>query len=258
MSDTQSQSYQSTQSSKKRVSPVLVWMLVLIAAGGAFAAAVVYAGGWSGVNGMLSNLIASIQTPATPPAKNPVASATVSAVGTLPPDAQARMYVEQVESQGSIARLAGGEVVSFDLGTPVTAGDSADVPLTVRFTDGSHISGVAALRKYDGTWYFFSLRAAGKPDRALETTPAIDPAVVSAITVGQALPTQQELITDGVLSGGFKKATVTGVVPGAGTKTVNVSLSGGREATQTGRFVLIQKTDGPDTYWFIARFEKTQ
>jgi hypothetical protein len=70
------------------------------------------------------------------------------------------------------------------------------------------------------------------------------------------LPGTQELITQGILGGGFKTAEVGKITMGARTATVDVTLSGGTDPESQGRLVCVSKTDGATTYWFVASFEK--
>ena len=170
----------------------------------------------------------------------------------LPSAARAAMYREQVQSQAAIAKLVNNNIASLTLGTPRKSTSSAQVPVTVAMRDGSAISGTMSFRKYNGLWYFFSLTASGGGSTAYPG--AVSSSVVAIITREQATKANQAMITNGVLGGGFKTATVTGVSKGAGTATVNVKLSGGTAAAKNGQFVCISQTDGPTTYWFLTRF----
>ncbi len=163
------------------------------------------------------------------------------------------MYREQLQSQANIIRLVNNEVESLTFGAADESADSAAIPVTAKFRSGSTVSGSMTLRNYDDLWYFFSLTSA---DGGTEAPPSsgVDSSVVSVITKQQASAENQEMITNGLLGGGYTVARVTGVEKGSGTATVKVALSGGSEAESQGEFLCIQKKDGSDTYWFIAKF----
>lgn len=254
MSESQTQSYKPARTAAQHVPPVLVWIVLLLVAAGAFAAAFYWVGGVGGVTGLLGLGAQSGASGAAKPAGSAVASATPS---TLPAEAQALMYAEQLESQPYLTKLANGEVVSLTLGNPVVTASAADVPVKVALKDGTVVNGGLTLRQYNGVWYFVSIHAAGRPDADDVGPSTIDQGVVRVITDEQATPTSQDLIKNGLLGGGYKVILINGDVAGSGTKTVNVDLTGGSErGTEHGRFVLIQKVDGAQTYWFVARFEK--
>jgi hypothetical protein len=253
MSESQTQSYKPAPTAAKHVSPVLVWIVVLLVAAGAFAAAFYWVGGASGVSALLG---IGAQSGAGAPKRANGASAT-SIVATLPPEAEALMYSEQLESQPYLAKLADGEVVSLTLGEPWVAASTAGVPVKVALKDGTIVSGDLTLRKYNGVWYFVSIHGASDKDSDDVGPGSLDSSIVRVITSEQAAPATQDLIKNGLLGGGYKVVVIDGDVTGSGTKTVNVDLSGGSDSgTEHGRFVLIQKVDGAQTYWFIARFEK--
>ena len=245
----------------RHISPLVVWLLVLVVAAVAFGAVVVASGGIGGVMKMLGLSPATVSTPAPPsaPAASVVPTAPVSAVASspgLPAEAQNRMYTEQLQSQATIKELLGKKVSIIRMGTPSASGPMARVPVTVVYKSGSTYSGTMALRKYGRMWYFFSMTAASATGGGNTPAPtAFDSAVVAAITGQQATPANQHVLVDGVLGGGFKTIKVTGVTRGAGTATVNVLLSGGTAKPTAGRLVCISKTDGTTPYWFIARFD---
>jgi hypothetical protein len=267
MSDSQAQSYSpAPNTTKSKRSPgVVVWLLVLLLAVGAFAAAFWYAGGTNAL-GQLGGLVSSFMASPMgdsgsqkPPAAAPAAAtpSTTAATPRLPAEAQQRMFAEQVASRAALTELVGGQIASFELGQPVVTGDSATVPLTAVMTDGTNVSAALAFKKYQGTWYFFSLtRAGGAANRDTKSPGGFDAAVVAAITEQQAQAGTQELLTDGLLKGGYRTIKVDGVTMGPRTATVDVTLSGGTEPDSKGRLVCISKTDGSTTYWFVARFEK--
>jgi hypothetical protein len=174
----------------------------------------------------------------------------------LPASASEAMYREQLESQESITALVDDKIATLSLGTPVVTDVMATVPVRVEYRSDSSVSGVMTLKKYDGLWYFFSITAAGSEPSAVQKDAAVDPAVVKVITEQQATPANQEMITDGLLGGGYKTLRVRSVSKGSGTAKVNVALSGGSEAASDGQFLCIKKTDGDSTYWFITKFSE--
>jgi hypothetical protein len=265
MSNTVAESQPSTVVSKKRSVAPLVWLIVLVVAVLAFGAAIVWAGG---INEAL--VLVGLSSPATaaqPPVTLPGGSASnatsstattssagaASAADALPKSAKSAMYREQLQSQTSIVRLVNNEVESLSFGAADESSDTAAVPVTAKFRSGSDVSGTMKLKNYDDLWYFFSLTSS---DGGTERPPSsgIDSSVVSVITRQQASAENQEMIQNGLLGGGYTVARVTGVEKGSGTATVKVAVSGGSEAESQGEFLCIEKKDGSDTYWFIAKF----
>lgn len=262
MSESQTESYSPAPNVSKQRSQVTLWLLVLLLALVAFGAALWWAGGVSALGGLWAPVgrllgLTGTATNSSTQAANPTApNATPGA--KLPPEALQRMFAEQVRSHAALADLVGGRISSFTLGVPVTTETSASVPLTAVYRDGAKVSGTLSFSKFQNTWYFFSLDRSGSSASANGDagTMAFDSGVVNTITEQQAEPGTQEMLTKGVLDGGYRDIQVEGVVPGPRTATVDVSVSGGNEPAARGRFVCVSKTDGPTTYWFVARFEK--
>jgi hypothetical protein len=266
MSESQAQSHSpapsATKTTPKRKRSVLLWLLVLLLALCAFGAALWYAGGTDALgqlSGLVNSLIPSFGgSPSTqqPAPVAPVAVAT-STPTVLPPEAQQRMFAEQLASQGALSGLAHGKIASLSLGKSQQGAALATVPVTATYVDGRKVSGVITFKKYGGTWYFFSLTDATPGQSGPASPPqGFDSGVVQTITTQQALPGTQELITQGIFGGGFTTATVNGVTMGPRTSTVDVTLSGGTQPESKGRLVCISQTDGSTTYWFVASFEK--
>jgi hypothetical protein len=272
MSDTQTQSYTPAQMASGRRPHVLVWLLVLVATFGVLAAAVWYVGGPNEALSMLGlgNLFSaspqsvsgtggsggSASTSATPPAQSDD-TATATDAGPLPSGAQERMFAEQMQSRAALADLVSGRIDSLTLGKVATSGDSASVALTAKYSKGSAVKGTLTLDRLNELWYFFSLSREGAKDSGDYPSPgSFDSAVVETITNAQAQPGTQELITSGVLGGGFKVVRIDSVKMGPRTATVDVTLSGGSSPESKGRLVCISKTDAGTTYWFVASFEK--
>ena len=248
----------------RRVQPVVVWLLVLLVAAVAFGAAVVYAGGISGVEGMLGSLFSgssNVNKPGAPQSVGAMGGAskeqtTSAELAGLPPDALQRMFAEQLRSQASINALVDGECSSLALGTPVVTGREATIPVSAHFRQGGTVQGRITLRRFNKLWYFFSIDGndkSGTTDDSVQTS--YDPAVVAVITEQQASAVNQDALANGVLGGGFKKLVVTAIQRGEGTASVDFRLSGGTNKPRSGRFVCITKEYASTPYWFVARLE---
>ncbi len=167
------------------------------------------------------------------------------------------MFNQQVDSQVAISELIQGHIDVIEFGDPIVTIDTASVPFHGSFR-GTPLpfTGDLKLRKFQNLWYFDSLsdnRRAGshEPSRI-----PVDAAVVKVLTEQQASPSNQDMITNGVLRAGFKKATVVSILRGAGTVTLRVRLSGGTWTEELGRFIVLSKKEGSRTYWFLARLDK--
>jgi hypothetical protein len=261
MSDSQTQSYSPTPSiaKRRRTRPVVVWLLVLLIAAGAFAVAFWYAGGTGAIEqlgGLVSSFMGSPSggSGGQKPAVSPTATSTASA---LPPEAEVRMLAEQAEARVPLTELVDGQITSLTLGNPKREESSATVPLTAVFKDGRSVTGTMMFKKYREAWYFVTLTRNGETHDVDVAAPGgFDSGIVSTITQQQAQPGTQELLTNGLLEGGYKMVTVDAVTQGPRTATVEVTLSGGTESASKGRIVFVSKVDGATTYWFVARFEK--
>jgi hypothetical protein len=254
------------------VPPFLIWLLILAMTSAAFAAAVVYSGGVGGSLDVLSSidverLLAQIpflapSSPGPPASSGASTTSTTTASTTdtpppLPDKALELMYKEQLRSQAALGALVQGHIDAIEFGTPVVGSDSATIPVSASYPGvGTVFTGTMVLRKNKDLWYFDGLRDKGKSPDAEVANIAVDPNVVKVLTQQQALPDNQRMLTEGVLGGGFRKATVERVVRGAGTTTVDMRLSGGSWVTAFGRFVVIAKTEGSTTYWFLARLDQ--
>lgn len=199
-------------------------------------------------------------TTSTPAASGSSAPAATSGSTTsnsvrdpgLPASARIAMYRGQLRSQSPINRLVTNQVKSFRLGTPNKSATKATVPLTLKYTNGTTVSGTMIFNKYSSRWYFAGLSTA--ENYATPNPGTINSSVVATIVRQQATRANQSNIVNGILGGGFKDVVVTSVARGSGTTTVNVRLSGGSAAAKDGQFVCISQSDGPTKYWFIARF----
>ena len=115
-----------------------------------------------------------------------------------------------------------------------------------------------SLRKFGDLWYFFAFSRDGANTQSNDAASpeSFDSGVVSTITSEQAEPGTQDMISTGILGGGYHQVVVDGVQMGDRTATVDVTLSGGKSPSAKGRLVCISKSEAGTTYWFVARFEK--
>ncbi|MDZ4180171.1 MAG: hypothetical protein U1E29_13215 [Coriobacteriia bacterium] len=181
----------------------------------------------------------------------PGTSATTPVAKPPTGDQQARMYAEQAASQEQIGKLVRGEISSFNLGAVTRSGSTASVRVTANYASGGSMSGTMVLRDYSGIWYFSSITRDGNSG----STPSApgDSGVISAIVTAQAA--NQE-IPAGIISGGYKTLTVSGVSSGSGTASVRISLSGGTSPRTAGTITCVSKDIGGVKYWFITSFTK--
>ncbi len=276
-----------TQSKSVRLAVLLVVMAVVVLAG-----AVVWAGGIDGVADLLGfgdrDTVAQIppkpEIPAADLAEEPVPSedeasaegtetvepteedqtgtspqtastGAALAAATAPTAAQTAMYREQLQSQVQLAKLAGGEISQLAIGKASTTPSHSSIPVTVSYKQGGSLSGTMALARTDGKWFFNSITASGRTPSGATPKRTIDAGVIRTIVDQQATAANQDLITRGLVQGGFATARVDGVTRGAGTATVNVTLQGGSLDRRAARFVMISKDDSGTKNWFVTRFE---
>ncbi len=192
------------------------------------------------------------EAPATQPSGTTSGGSSTPAVTLPTSDQAARMYWEQVASQEQIGKLVRGEVSRFSIGTVSVSGDTAVVPLSVSYTDGSSLSGRMVLRKYGTAWYFSSIARSGSP-LTVTTGKSADLGVVSTIVNQQA--TNQDLVA-GIVSGAYKSCTINGVSAGSGTATVKITLSGGSGTPVAGRITCVSKVIDGTKMWFITSFAR--
>jgi hypothetical protein len=162
------------------------------------------------------------------------------------------MYWEQVASQEQIGKLVRGQVRSVAFGSVVLSGETAVVPLSVAYVDGSSMSGRMVLRRYGTAWYFSSIARSGNA-LTVTTGKSADIGVVSTIVNQQA--SNQDLVS-GIVVGKYKTCTVNGVSSGSGTATVRITLSGGQEEAVAGRITCISKVLDGTKMWFVTSFAR--
>jgi len=275
VSDSQTPSFQPTGAPKKRrSSSALVWFLVVVLALAAFVGAIIYAGGFGQVltltglddafSGLFNSSGSASVTATAGAATTPPASTTTTTSGSggaaaselgIPDEALEQMYKEQLQSQENLKRLVDGEVTTLELGTADVSGDTAYVPVTVSFTDGTRLSGQLHLERFSGKWYFYSIRANATRSDDVSYPDGIDEDVVSTIVEQQATDASQDYINRAILQGGFDSGQISAVKKGSGTAKVELTLSGGPMDQEKSQFVLVRKVAEGSTYWFVARVE---
>lgn len=253
---------------------VILAVVVFILAVALFAAAFYFLGGMDLIGPLLG--VGVVSSP-----KSPAASASTSASVTptsTPYDAALgkRMYVEQVESQGNIGRLAAGKIATLTVAEVAVKGDSAVVSLTARFVDGTSAPGAMQLVKRGSSWFFFAItgmrddRTGGLADSvnsaasmeqsetlALEFRQAgirsVDPSIVRTLFDQQSA--NQEVYS-GLIDGRYVACGFGKPVRGAGTVTVPTTLVGKSGPIDRGSVVLIRKTVAGTDLLFLAKFVK--
>ncbi len=205
-------------------------------------------------------------SPAPSAAATSSASAETSATLRLPagvdePFAK-RMYVEQLESQANIAKLVAGQVSGFRLGAAALKPDGTELAITAKFRDGTSAGGTLGLAKRGDDWYFVFITA--KRDSAttgtaesfagnegpLEAKP-VDIDVLNTVLEQQE---KSQPVLRGFIDGTYTAIDIDRVLPGAGTATLEVTLSGPKTTAIKGRVLCISKDiDGTKT-WFITSF----
>ncbi|MDZ4177755.1 MAG: hypothetical protein U1E29_00765 [Coriobacteriia bacterium] len=178
-----------------------------------------------------------------------------SAAASAPSAAHAAMYREQLQSQTQLTKLANGEISQLTLGSASTSGTRSSVPVTVSYKSGGSVSGTMVLARIDSMWYFNSISGSGGQPAGTTPKRNINSSVVRTIVDQQATAANQDLITRGLVQGGFKSARVDGVTKGASTATVNLTLQGGTLDRRAARFVMISENDAGRKHWFVTRFE---
>lgn len=242
---------------------MVVAVLIAVVAVGLFAAAFVYADGMTYVNELLAQVSPSSPgQAAVPPAKPSVAaSSTASATATKTADASAslpavspqmrsRLFFEQIGSQVAIEDLANGEFTAVTIDSVSTAPDSATLRVTATHRQLPTYQGTMVFERVDGLWLFKSLARDGA-SQVLPTHPDVDSSVVDAVL--QQHVANQAVLKD-LLAGGYKTLTVTSVQKGPNTATLQITMTGGTKPARKGDVLLISKSLGGDTYWFITAF----
>ncbi|MGV8082870.1 MAG: hypothetical protein AB2L09_04435 [Coriobacteriia bacterium] len=217
-------------------------------------AVVLYFGGWNYLSSLFGNAsTASTQEPAatTPsqqPAENDTGTSSEPAeTPSIDPDAQSRMYAQQLQSQAMIGDLAAGKISKIVISSPKVASDAATATIQAAYGDGGTVSGTISFIKYDGAWYLSAVtREGGTP---ISDTTVVDASIVKTITEQQA--EYQEVIA-GLLEGSYKTITLSTPTTNEGTVTIPVTAGGGKLVDRSGSVVLISKVINGSQAWFIT------
>jgi hypothetical protein len=231
----------------------------------------------------------TLGSPGKAPAKDPspalAAATTTSTLATvsttelqLPPgvspDLAKRMYVEQIQSQVNLGKMADGEITRFRVVSVKSSKTGAAVFVTAYFADGTEAPGVMQLVKREGVWYFMSFTGLRRgelsgsadtvQDGTIEEGRQSDAVVVqeSGITVfdygviNTFLAEQvanQTLIT-AVIDGAFTELGLGRPVDYVGTTSVPCEFSGKGTQRTAGTAVLIDKTVDSQNLTFLTSF----
>jgi hypothetical protein len=244
---------------KSRVGLIIAVAVAMVAVG-AFAYAMVWAGGFDEVKSLVGPYI-GLSNPKTETSsktsagagsasgQSPVNSSELPAVA-LPAWAQATMYEEQLTSQVGITAMVKDQVKGFVFSKPIAAENGVQVPLKATYRDGRVHVGTISLIQIDGAWFFAGLDT-GVVKEVPQTT--VDESIVSVITKEQALKSSQQALK-AFADGSIKGMELISVSPGANTAGLNVVMRGGAYEGWQGRFVCVKKTAGLDDYWFVTGF----
>ena len=133
----------SPRSGNKVLLPLILFLLALAVVGAAFD----HVGGVDYVTSLLS--MGSAPDTGGAPAAAVVATSAPGAVSmtesTLPgvsPELAKRMYVEQIQSQVNLDKMAAGAITRLDVTSVKATADAASVFVTVYFSDGTSAPGV--------------------------------------------------------------------------------------------------------------------
>lgn len=270
---------------KPRSNRTAIAVVLVIAFLAAFAAAFYFLGGVELVSGLLG-----FATPATsPPTGNPGgaskggaapaasagATATTASGLNLPDGVDEafarRMYVEQLESQGNIAKLVDAQAKALTFGAVRTAANGVEVDVKATFADKTSANGILGMAQKQGKWFFVfisgkrSAATGGEADtvaadggdtlagHASTANPTIDPAVLNTILDEQV---RSQDVLGAIADGAITRIAVDGVSRNVGTATLQVTMTGSGTPIK-GKVLLIQKSiDGTDS-WFITSFTKS-
>ena len=252
-------------------------MLALAVLGGA-----VYSVGGVGYVTSLLGMGSSSGPGSSKPAAGAVATSTPTAVSTtqlqLPAgvseDLAKRMYVEQIQSEVNIKKMAAGDISRFDITDVKATEGTASVLVNAYFKDGTTAPGVLALVKRGGDWFFLSFTGmrpgttGGSADtvQALTDDEALTPdaqwvaesgitdfdyGVMNAMVAAQVA--NQQIIT-GVIDRKYKTIGLGTPAPGAGVILVPSDFSGKGTPTIAGEAVMIVTSPQQGGYTFLSSF----
>jgi len=274
----------------KSGSKVLITVLFVILALAILGGAVYYVGGVDYVKSLFS----AAPTPAggsgnaagAAPTSTPDATSTpVAVLGTellLPPgvtpNLAKRMYVEQIQSQQNLVKMAEGLITRFDV-TSITMSkkkDKAAVFVIAYFQDGSSAPGVIQWVKPDGAWYFMSFTGLRSPT----VTGEADSVNIGTIAEGEqanakviaesgvtvfdygvintmlAEQTANQALVAELIDGSMTQMTLGVPVAGFGITSVPSTMTGKSIAPLPGEAMLIHQTVDYEDLTFLTSFRK--
>jgi hypothetical protein len=228
--------------------PRWLWaLLALFVAVALFVAAFYFVGGAS----YLSTLLA-------PKTTQPAASSPPAVAAAVVKDDNE----EQIESHNVLEQLAAGNTSGIVVTRVQAQEDSATATLIATFRDGTYAPGKMLLLRRNGIWYMYYLRGMRptpgtnqsgsvaeftevETSRTIESIAAQENIVTFDQGVIDTLMTEQlknqEFVT-GVIAGTYNAIDFGAPVPGQGTITLPVTVTGPNNAKVDGQAVMIQKT----------------
>ena len=269
-------------------SKVLLTILFFILALAVLAGAVYYVGGVGYVTSLLNKGAApgSGGSGNANPAAAAVPTDTAPAVSTtqlqLPAgvteDLAKRMYVEEIQSQVNLNKMAAGEIARFDV-TKVELSknkDAAAIRVQAYFTDKTSAPGIIQLVKPAGAWYFMSFTGLNTATASGYAEPT------NQGTVAFGLQSNQKVIADSgvttfdygvintflaeqtanqdyiaaIVDGSLTTVGLGAPAKGAGTTTVPTNMTGTAPKPVAGEAVLIHTTVGGEQLTFLTSFRE--
>jgi hypothetical protein len=253
--------------------------LFLMLAIAGFAGAFWYVGGVDYVAGLLDGGPTVSDTVTTPGGGSKPATVTPT-IAPRPPDVPdglaKRMYIEQIESEQQIKRLASGLTTEFTIDKVQDKSASEKwVAVTARFsTAPKTMKGVMAFSKAGANWYFLWIQdltgVASTPEGFL-TTPlltepdeptaeeyseagikTVDEAVIDSVLVAQAA---NQSIVVGILDGTYTSIACGKPVAGPGTVQIPVVATGAGASVKGSITLVTKRIDGKERT-FVASFKK--
>jgi len=187
----------------------------------------------------------------------PVTASAASVYDMFP--GQVRMFQEQVASQQMIGALLGTSydypswVSSITFGHVQKGIYTTIIPVTVNTRANGSVSGTLVLRTYNHRWYFYSITR-GPRTGGISTVSL--PVSFNSSVVRTAIDEQttHQSMLYGIVTGGYKRLTVLHHNANAGTRWIDVKLSGGTRSTAYARVTAYGKIDSSDgrCCWFLS------
>ena len=290
LSQTQTDAPTAPPTASKSGSKVLLTVLFVILALAILGGAVYYVGGVDYVKSLFSAAPppagGSGDAAGAAPTSTPAATSTPVAVletelllpPGVTPNLAKRMYVEQIQSQQNLVKMAEGLITRFDV-TSITISkkkDKAAVFVTAHFQDGTSAAGVIQWVKPAGAWYFMSFTGLRNPTvvgqaETVQTgtiaegeqanakviaesgVTVFDYGVINTMLADQTA--NQELVTE-LLKGSMTQMSLGVPVAGFGITSVPSIMSGKSVAPLPGEAMLIHQTVDYEDLTFLTSFRK--